>query len=85
MPFSELTVLAAWARSGGFCECKEEAHAHEGGCKTRLLWTLQRGQLVGGWWACRKVALGKDSLENCQIKCVECATDFISARISAPY
>ena len=72
MPFSASTIEVAWSRSGAVCECRDPNHGHQGRCATRLLWTLQGGELNGGWRACRKTAWGMDGLSNCEIRCARC-------------
>ena len=74
MPFSEATILEAWARSGGICECKNEGHGHQGRCKTTLLWTLQGAERGPGWRAYRKTTWGPDGLMNCEIRCAKCTS-----------
>ncbi|MGA2378107.1 MAG: hypothetical protein ABSG85_02245 [Spirochaetia bacterium] len=72
MPFSTATIQEAWTRSGSICECTSDGHGHQGRCTTRLLWTLQGGELGNGWQACRKTSWGTDGLENCEIRCARC-------------
>jgi hypothetical protein len=72
MPFTDAIIKAAWTRSGGVCECANTAHGHAKRCSTRLLWTLQGGELGAGWRACRKTTWGMDSLQNCEIRCAKC-------------
>ena len=72
LPFSEAIIQAAWTRSAGICECSDIVHGHAQRCSTRLLWTLQGGELGGGWQAVRKASWGTDVLANCEIRCVKC-------------
>ncbi len=73
MPFSEETINTAWERSKAVCECTNPLHRHGKRCSTRLLWTLQGGELGGGWRTCRKTTWGTDGLVNCEIRCAKCA------------
>jgi hypothetical protein len=73
MPFSETTIKAAFERSGAVCECTDPSHGHGRRCSTRLLWTLQGGELGGAaLQAYRKTSWGTDSLAKCEIRCVKC-------------
>jgi hypothetical protein len=72
MPFSLRDISAAWARAGTVCECTAENHGHDGRCPEKLIWSLQGGELGGGWRPCRKAAWGTDVLANCEIRCVKC-------------
>jgi hypothetical protein len=73
MPFSEATIKAAWERFKAVCECRNPAHGHGKRCSTRLLWTLQGGELGGAAWRpYRKTPWGTDGLENCEIRCTRC-------------
>ena len=69
MAFSEATKDSAFARSGGRCECKRQAHrAHAGGRCTTILSRLSpeyhhiTAQRVGG----------SDGLSNCEVLCHPC-------------
>ena len=73
MPFSQATIKAAWTRSGGVCECTLEGHGHQRRCTTRLLWTLQGGEVGAGWRACRKAGWGTDVLASSEIRRAKCA------------
>ena len=78
MAFSIITVMKAWQRSGGRCECCRISHGHgyTGRCTQRLLWN-QRGNDNSpfGWEAHHVTASssgGSDTLSNCEILCIEC-------------
>lgn len=73
MPFSEEIARAAWARSGGRCECRQESHGHGERCHQFLLWSLRGSDsLSGGWEVRRRTTWGTDVLQNCQILCARC-------------
>ena len=72
MTFSEQTVRAVWARAEGRCECQRTGHGHKDRCTQELTWSLQSVDVVGGWRARRKATWGRDTLENCEIRCSSC-------------
>ena len=77
MPFPLSVVEAAWARSGGRCECLRRFHgSHRIHRCTRFLtkdnW---RGQGTGAWEAAYGTAVeggGSEALSNCEILCMLC-------------
>ena len=77
MAFSDATVLAAWQRAGGQCECGRSNCGHGSRrCGKVLNWN-SRGMdyAPGGWEAHHKVPVyqgGSDTLSNCQILCIPC-------------
>lgn len=76
MAFSDYTVMKAWERSGGRCECERSSHGHSGRCTQKLMLN-QRGNdnSIYGWEAHHKIAVargGSDVLSNCEILCISC-------------
>lgn len=77
MAFSEETVVAAWKRAGGACECRRMTHHHSYlRCNKELVWA-NRGSDVGkGSWEAHHVTNvqsgGTDALSNCEILCWDC-------------
>lgn len=72
MEFSDETVLAAWRRSGGKCECTRTLCGHRGRCNRLLVWDMRGKEGLGGWEAHHIDVDGPDSPENCEILCQEC-------------
>ena len=77
MAFSEATILSAWTRSGGKCECGRISHGHGiWGCNKQLIWESRgKDYLPGGWEAHHKTAVsagGGDTVSNCEILCLAC-------------
>lgn len=77
MAFSDATVLAAWQRAGGRCECGRGSCGHgPWRCGKVLNWTARgKDYALGGWEAHHKVAVssgGSDLLSNCEILCIPC-------------
>ena len=76
MAFSPDTVLAAWQRSGGRCECGRSTCGHGYRCNKRLDWYARgNDNSPFGWEAHHKVAVasgGSDALSNCEILCIPC-------------
>lgn len=67
MAFTESTKDAAFARSGGQCECERTTHGHVGRCPTKV--TGHGAQYH------HKVAAdsgGDDSLSNCEVLDTDC-------------
>lgn len=62
MAFSDRVIRAAWLRAAGKCER----------CGAPLLWTLQGGELSGGWRVCRRTTWGTDVLTNCVVLFAAC-------------
>lgn len=76
MAFSNVTILAAWERAGGKCECSRISHGHNARCN-KTLSSNNRGKdgAWGAWEAHHKTAVacgGSDSLSNCEILCLDC-------------
>jgi len=68
MPFSEQTKGAAWARSGGRCECTRMCFSHMFNRCNQVL-------VPGNWHAHHRLsqlAGGADTLDNCEALCVNC-------------
>ena len=77
MAFSNATVLAAWQRAGGRCECGRSNCGHgPWRCGKVLNWNSRgKDYASGGWEAHHKVPVylgGSDTLSNCQILCIPC-------------
>lgn len=71
-PVPTLVVNEIWARSGGCCECENEAHGHEGKCGQRGIMPMQGGPNVGGWEAIVIDPEGPMTAENTMIVCSGC-------------
>jgi len=78
MEFSENTIIQAFRRSGGRCECTRSSHHHLlNRCTNSLIWAM-RGIRTGqpdAWEAnhINRVESGGDnSLSNCEILCWPC-------------
>jgi hypothetical protein len=69
--FSDEIVREAWKRSGGKCER----------CGSALLWTLQGGELSGGWRVCRKTLWAPDVIANAEIRCAACQKPLQPVRV----
>ena len=73
MAFSDQTVLQAWQRSGGRCECTRSTQGHVGRCGVRLGWEARgHEKVLGGWEAHHVAAGGPDTLSNCEVLCIPC-------------
>ena len=82
MAFSEEIMRAAWYRSGGRCECRNERHGHAASpqearpgerCPQSLLWYMRGSDSAfGGWDLRRRTTWGTDVLANCEILCAAC-------------
>ena len=76
MAFTDDVLQQAWQRSGGKCECQNRSHDHGFYACDELLEWLNRAQPgLGSWEARHKVVPedgGDDSLENCEIVCLDC-------------
>lgn len=77
MAFSESTILAAWKRADGKCECGRVSCGHGyARCNKQLSWNARGNDYAsGGWEAHHKTAVasgGSDSLSNCEILCMAC-------------
>ena len=77
MAFSDTTVLAAWQRAGGRCECGRSNCGHGlSRCGKVLNWYARGNDYAyGGWEAHHIVPVyrgGSDTLSNCQILCIPC-------------
>ncbi len=68
MAFSDEVKKDAFARSGGYCECRRKEHDHKGGRCWASLTTINTeyhhvtAQSVGG----------SDGLSNCEVLCSDC-------------
>ena len=74
MAFSHATVLQAWTRADGACECRRRTHGHPYvRCGKELVWANRgRSSGRGAWEAHHSSATGGDGLANCQILCWDC-------------
>jgi len=77
MAFSNTTILAAWKRSQGRCECHNSKCGHYiWGCNNKLVWEYRGMDLLPGAWEAHHIVPvskgGPDTVENCQILCIDC-------------
>jgi hypothetical protein len=73
MAFSEETILEAWKRANGQCECDKRTHSHfRVPCFKPLSWKDRGTAVRDGWEAHRITLSGGDGLYNCQILCWSC-------------
>ena len=72
MAFTKNTVLQAWERADGRCECMRNGHNHQGFCDSNLIFEEQGKQTSTGWQVFHIGATFDDSLYNCEIICWEC-------------
>lgn len=76
MAFSNETIVKAWNRANGHCECERATCGHARKCNKQLS-RYARGDDNSpyGWEAHHKTAVsngGQDTLSNCEILCMEC-------------
>jgi len=73
MAFSDETVLQAWRRAGGRCECRRISHNHPNiRCGKTLVWENRGREGWGAWEAHHINSNGEDDLSNCEILCWDC-------------
>ncbi len=73
MAFTEKTVIEAWERSGGQCECEKRIHTHFRTPCGKSLARQSRGMAVKGGWEAHHINLGGgDGIHNCEILCWGC-------------
>lgn len=72
MAFPQSVVDAAWARSGGYCECTRVSHGHGKKCGKQLVLGNRGREGRGKWEAHHRTAGGPDTLSNCEILCWDC-------------
>jgi len=72
MVFSDSTILQAWQRAGGKCECGRDSCGHYGRCGKQLEWNARGSEFYGGWEAHHVTAGGPDTASNCEILCQSC-------------
>jgi hypothetical protein len=73
MGFSEKTIMEAWERCAGQCECERGTHTHfYAPCGKSLAWKARGIAGQGGWEAHHITISGGDGLHNCEILCWEC-------------
>ena len=77
MSFQLSVVEAAWARSGGRCECRRRTHRghpiHR--CINFLSKENWRAQGTGAWEAAHRTPVetgGPEALSNCEVLCMPC-------------
>jgi hypothetical protein len=71
MAFSRDTLMAAFRRSEGRCECTNERCEHGGRCQAQFEWT-GRTMSDPREWEAHRLHEGDDSLENCALLCIPC-------------
>ena len=72
MKLSHKTIVEAWTRAEGKCECTIESHGHEGRCNKPLTYTYPDSYGNGIWQANRIFSAELDLPNNCEILCTEC-------------
>jgi hypothetical protein len=73
MAFAEKTVVAAWERSSGQCECDKRNHRHfYTPCAKPLVWNSRGSAARGGWYPHYITDSGGDGVHNCEVLCAEC-------------
>ncbi len=74
--FSEETVLRAWNRAGGRCECRRRTHGHHYVRCNKELSFSNRGRFGRGKWEAnhrtRVESGGTGAFSNCEIVCWDC-------------
>lgn len=74
MSFPTSVVIEAWRRAGGRCECTRQCPSHIGARCNRVLDPYN--QTAGMQWHAHHTvsqdAGGADTVENCEILCLEC-------------
>ncbi len=71
--YSSDSVLEAWKRAGGKCECKRWTHSHNvARCGKELVWENRGKAGDGRWEARRSNNPGTDTPNNYEILCSEC-------------
>lgn len=74
MAFPQEVIDAAWRRAGGKCECTRQCPKHSGYRCNRIL--DPSNQKPGMQWHAHHTvsqdAGGPDTIENCEILCIEC-------------
>lgn len=73
MAFSEETILQAWRRAEGKCECARASHNHSyRRCNKELVWENRGREGRGAWEAHHISSTDGDTLSNCEILCWDC-------------
>jgi len=73
MAFSDDTIIQAWVRAGGRCECQRNTHDHTlERCPRRLNIANRGRQGEGAWVAHHVIASDGDRLSNCELLCWPC-------------
>lgn len=76
MVFSDRTLVVAFQRSGGRCECTRTGCGHGGRCPMMFTWPDRLRSDERGWRAARRPsAIGglHDEPDPCLVVCVPCA------------
>ena len=77
MANSEIIVIQAWRRAGGYCECKTKDHDHGfARCGKQLAWGNKGKPGIEGWEPYLLSKSGGDELSNCEIRCRRCSVKF---------
>jgi hypothetical protein len=88
MAFDDKTLLEAWERSAGQCECEKRNHRHfYTPCARSLSWKARGKAGQGGWEARPITSSGGDGVHNCEILCWECyrsASAYVPRLFSGP-
>lgn len=72
MEFIVEVISAAWARSGGRCECQRRTHDHDERCPNVLDYEARGEETPKGWEAHHIDPNGLGTLLNCEILCRPC-------------
>jgi len=74
MEFPDSVKDAAFRRSGGQCECKRASHNHSGRCNTTVTrYSAEFNHIPVD------PKTGANSLANCEVLCVTCCREVVSA------
>jgi 5-methylcytosine-specific restriction endonuclease McrA len=65
LPFSDQVKEAAFKRAGGRCECRRPDCGHQGRCQRKFAY-------YGSAEYHPRSNSGSNSLDNCQLLCLEC-------------
>jgi hypothetical protein len=73
MAIPEISVLQAWEKAGGQCECRRVSHGHiYARCTNRLVFE-NRGAGTSGGWAPRYITIPvKGTALSYEILCLDC-------------
>jgi len=65
-------VIAAWRRSGGYCECTRTTHGHSAPHNKMLVWDNRGREGRGCWEAHSRSGEHKPTTTDCLIYCWDC-------------